>query len=117
MSLKDLGNKSSSLIKHKGTNIEGSNKKGRLNILINIMETSDIWGTITNNKLGLQSLEFLKHLVKGRFLGNITLDMADILNRGNVLEIDSDSSDLIMLRLSESFFKELLGDELRPRSW
>ena len=63
-----------------------------LEILIDLMQTGNIWCTVTHDKLCLFTTKYCKYSLKGLMPGDITLDNSNTINWRHLLEVDTDHS-------------------------
>lgn len=80
---------SASLIKHFSGDGEGSLQQLRLQVLINLVESSDIWGAITDDEVCLASLECLEYIVNCFLCCDVALEYIDAVNCGHLLQINT----------------------------
>jgi hypothetical protein len=65
-----------------GRNVKGRQDQLGLNVLVHVVESSDVWGSIATHKVGLLALEMGNNLFGRGFLCNVSLDLNDAWYRG-----------------------------------
>ena len=71
--LEELGAEGAAFAKQLRGDGQGCLEELRLQVLVNLMETSDIWRSIANNEIGLPSVEDLVYRSHRLFCCDVTL--------------------------------------------
>lgn len=58
-----------------------------LDVFVEIVKSSDVWGSIANDELCLTSAERVDDLIGGRFACNVSFDLNDARNGCHLLQV------------------------------
>lgn len=89
--LEHFGHKVAALLEHLDRDVEGCHQQLRLDVLVHVVEASDVRSPITNHQVTKLALKSVQNASQGLAFGDVPHNVVHVVDGGSFLEIDRDN--------------------------